>query len=371
MKRIGNIYKRIYDTDNLRLAHKKASKDKGHYKDVTMVNKDVDTYLIELQELLRTKTYKVSDYVIKDINDNGKSRRLMKLPYYPDRIVQWAIMLQIEKILLSTFTSFTFASVKNRGIHKASSLLERYLKDKENTVYCLKLDVKKFYPSIRHEILKELLAHKFKDKDLLELLFLIIDSMPGDVGIPIGSYLSQYFANFYMTYFDHWLKEKLKVRYVIRYMDDVIMLGKTKEYLHDVRKSIEEYLSTELALSLKGNWQVFPVEKRGIDFVGYRHFHEFRLLRKSIYKRFKARANKILRRCSDNQNIGKRDFWSINSHIGWLAWCNGYNLLRHYIQPVYNKLKSFYNKKQQGKEFDERFGNCKRKQRGSSTYCCR
>ena len=371
MKRIGNIYEHIYDMDNLRLAHKKASKDKGHYRDVTMVNKDVDKYLIELQEMLRTKTYQVSDYVIKDIVDNGKTRQLMKLPYYPDRIVQWAIMLQIEKIFLSTFTSFTFASVKHRGIHKASELLERYLKDKTNTQYCLKLNVKKFYPSIKHDVLKELLTHKFKDKDLLELLFLIIDSMPGDTGIPIGSYLSQYFANFYMTYFDHWLKEELKVRYVLRYMDDVIILGSSKEYLHDIKESIEYYLKSKLALSLKENWQVFPVEKRGIDFVGYRHFHEYRLLRKSIYKRFKARANRIIRRYTVYDNISKKDFWSINSHIGWLLWCNGYNLLKHYIKPVYNKLKSFYNKKQQGKDFDERFRNNKRKQGSCSTYCYR
>ena len=357
MKRIGNLYKNIYDMDNLRLAHKKASKDKGHYKDVLLVNTDVEKYLIDIHEMLKNKTYKVSEYEIKDIVDNGKTRRLMKLPYFPDRIVQWAIMLQIEKILLSTFTSFTFASVKNRGIHKASSLLERYLKDKENTVYCLKLDVKKFYPSIRHEILKELLAHKFKDKDLLELLFLIIDSMPGDVGIPIGSYLSQYFANFYLTYFDRWLKEKLKVRYVIRYMDDIIILHKSKEYLHRIKRDIENYLHYELHLNVKKNWQVFPVSIRGIDFVGYRHFHNYRLLRKSICKRFKFKANRVIDKYTKNHNIGKRDFWSINSHIGWLTWCDSYHLLERYIKPLYKELKRFYNKKHQHKEFHGQFRN--------------
>ena len=92
--------------------------------------------------------------------------------------------------------------LKNRGIHKAMKLMDKYMKDEAGTMYCLKIDVNKFYPSINHEILKNLLRKKFKDKDLLELLDKIIDSIPDGKGVPIGSYLSQYLANFYLAYFD-------------------------------------------------------------------------------------------------------------------------------------------------------------------------
>lgn len=142
-------------------------------------------------------TYQVNpeDYTVSTINDKGKSRELWKLPYFPHRIIQWAIMLQIEPVFNQVFTDFTCASLPNRGIQKAQKLIDRYLKDEPGTKYCFKMDVHHFYPSIDHDILKRLLRKKFKDPDLLALLDMIIDSHPPK-GIPIGSYLSQYLANF-------------------------------------------------------------------------------------------------------------------------------------------------------------------------------
>lgn len=206
MKRYGNIFEKICSMENLREAHKNAREDKLFYKEVKMVDSDPEYYLSQIQDMLKNKTYTVSEYAVSIINDKGKERELMKLPYFPDRIIQWAIMLQTEHIFMEVFCSHTCASIKNRGIGKASRMVETYMKDLENTQYCLKLDVSKFYPNINHSILKQLLRKKFKDKDLLELLDKIIDSYPGEKGVPIGSYLSQFLANFYLAYFDHWLK---------------------------------------------------------------------------------------------------------------------------------------------------------------------
>lgn len=149
-------------------------------------------------------------------------------------------MLQIEFVFMEVFTDFTCASLKNRGIHRATALLDRYMKDKSGTAYTLKIDISKFYPHVDHEILKKLLRKKFKDKDLLELFDKIIDSIPGGVGVPIGSYLSQYLANFYLAYFDHWLKEEKKVKYVVRYMDDVVILHHSKDFLHSLKREMDE-----------------------------------------------------------------------------------------------------------------------------------
>ena len=118
--------------------------------------------------MLINRTYKVSSYHIGMIKDKNKMRLLHKLPYYPDRIIQWAILLQVESIFMSVFTNFTCASIKGRGIHYASSLLTEYMNnDYEGTKYCLKIDIKKFYPSINRTILKQLLRKKFKDENLL------------------------------------------------------------------------------------------------------------------------------------------------------------------------------------------------------------
>lgn len=192
---------------------------------------------------------------------------------------------------MKTFTLFTCASLPKRGIHKALFILHDYLRDVEGTQYCLKMDIHHFYPSVNHEILNSLLKKKFKDPELLSLLFMIIDS--NEEGLPIGSYLSQYLANFYLAYFDHWLKEEKHVKYVIRYMDDIVILSDNKEFLHQLRKNIQKYLKNNLKLELKSNYQVFPVESRGVDFVGYISFHDYTLLRKKTKQNFKKSLIKI------------------------------------------------------------------------------
>lgn len=343
MKRVGNIYSKIFDMDNLREAHRNARKDKLFYKEVVMVDNDPDFYLGEIQKMLMNHSYHVKreDYTVSTINDKGKERELWKLPYYPHRIIQWAVMLQIEPVFNSVFTDFTCASLPNRGIHKAQRLINRYLKDEPGTEYCLKIDVHHFYPNIDHQILKDLLRKKFKDADLLALLDMVIDSHPPK-GLPIGSYLSQYLANYYLSYFDHWLKEELGVKYAVRYMDDVIIFSHNKAFLQWVVRRIIEYLKTRLNLELKKNWQVFPTIARGVDFVGYRFFRAFTLLRKKSCKRFKTATLKIREKWEQGKRINYRQWCTINSYKGWLKWCDSFRLAEKYIQPIQKAADDYY-----------------------------
>lgn len=340
MKRYGEIYGDVCDIDNLIYAHKQARRNKTFYNEVKMVDMNTEHYLSKIQQDLIDKTYKTSEYNIFTKIDKGKERTIYKLPYYPDRIVHWAVMLQIEEILIKTMPTFTCASIKNRGIHYASNLLKKYLKDETNTKYCYKMDIKKYFENIDHNILKKMLRKKFKDSDLLWLLDEIIDSIPSEKGIPIGNYLSQYFANFYLSYFGHWLKEVKKVKYCIVYMDDIVILGESKEYLHKLRKDIEEYLSVNLKLKIKENWQVFPVDVRGVDFVGYRHFRKYTLLRKSTYKKMKHKMTMIKRK----NNISYSEWCSINSYKGWLIHCNSFNLYNKYIRILTPLERKYYYK---------------------------
>lgn len=344
MKRYGNIFESIVTMDNLRLAHNMARKDKLFYKEVKMVDRKPDYYLKKIQEMLINKTYTVSpeDYTMFEKVDKGKLREIYKLDYFPHRIIQWAVMLQIQDIFLKTFVNRSYASIPNKGIHNALNILDRDLKNYDEVRYCYKFDIKKFYPSINQEILKKMQRKKFKDKELLWLLDLFIDSMGGKKGIPIGSLLSQWEGNFYLTYFDHWILEEKKIKYYHRYCDDIVILHHSKEFLHNLRKEIEEYLKVNLDLVIKENWQIFPTFVRGVDFVGYRHFGNYILLRKNTAKRFKRKMRRILKKCENGNLMSYYEWCSINSYRGWIMWCDGDNLTEKYIEPLIPYAKQYY-----------------------------
>lgn len=345
MRRYGHLFEKIYDMDNLRRAHANAKKGKGWYREVQMVDNDPDFYLGELQKMLITQTYQTSEYATFIKNDTGKVREIFKLPYYPDRICQWAIMQVIEPYLLKRLTNDTYSAIPGRGIHLCLSRLRKALKtDEAETLYCLKIDVRKFYPSIRHDILKQMYRGLFKDEKLLWLLFEIIDSTPGEVGIPIGNYLSQYGGNFYFCTFDHWIKEVKRVKYYYRYMDDCVLLGPDKETLHALRKEIETYFKETLALDLKDNWQVFPVDARGIDFVGYRVFRDYTLLRKSTAKNIKKRMRLIRKKWESGQDLTLNDYGAVNSYGGWLKHCDSYRLQVKYVFPILPATSEYHKK---------------------------
>lgn len=292
MKRYGNLYSQIWDIDNIRKAHSSARRGKGHYTEVQMVDANPEKCLTQIQAMLRDKTFRNSPYQVFTKTDSGKEREIYKLPYYPDRIIQHCVMQVLEPIWMSIFISDTYAALKGRGIHKGVGRVKEALRDRENTQYCLKFDVRKFYPSVDHEILKTIIRRKIKDPDVLWLLDEVIDSADG---IPIGNYLSQYFGNLYLAYFDHWMKEEKHCRYYFRYCDDVVILHSDKIFLQGLFEEVQEYLTTKLKLTVKGNYQIFPIDKRGVDFLGYRFFHGYTLLRKSIAGRFKAKMTLIKR----------------------------------------------------------------------------
>lgn len=343
MKRYGYLYEKIYDMDNLILAHHNARKGKGWYQEVKMVDANPEYYLTKLQEMLINKTYQTSEYETFIKKDSGKEREIFKLPYFPDRICQWAIMQVIEPYLLRNFTKDTYSAIPGRGIHQCLNRLKYALNhDVPESQYCLKLDCKKFYPSINHTILKEKYRRLFKDDDLLWLLDEIIDSTPGDTGIPIGNYISQYSGNFYLSEFDHWIKEVKKVKYYFRYMDDIVILGRCKEELHQLKREIEEYLWVKLKLKIKENWQVFPTYVRGIDFVGYRVFMNYSLLRKSTCKQFKRKMTALNKKRIEGKQLNYSEWCSINSYKGWLIHCNSYRLSEKYIKPIQQFADDYY-----------------------------
>ena len=305
MKRLGNLFERIVDIENLKLADKKARKGKSKQYGVKVHIKNEEINILKLHEDLKSGDYKTSNYNIFIIKE-PKERVIYRLPYFPDRIVHHAIMNILEPIFVSMFTADTYSCIKGRGVHKASYKLRVALLKPEN-IYCLKLDIRKFYPSVDNEILKCFLRRKIKDDKLLNLLDELIDSC---MGLPIGNITSQWFGNLYLNQLDHWIKEELKVKHYFRYCDDMVILGDDKQELHRTLEYIRNK-PTGLKLEIKDNYQIFPIFSRGIDFLGYKHFKGYTLLRKSIkraYIRNKIKTN----------------------HWGWIKHCNSINLKNKY-----------------------------------------
>lgn len=316
MKRINNLFDKIVSLDNLYIAEHKARKNKSNRKEVIQFDEHKDELLLQLQQLLIDNKYVTSKYdtfIIKE----PKERVIFKLPYYPDRIVHHAIMNILEPIWVSLFIKNTYSCIKGRGIHAAVKDIKHDLKDIEGTKYCLKLDIRKFYPSINHDNLKVIIRKKLKDKRLLDLLDSIIDSTDG---VPIGNYLSQFFANVYLTYFDHWIKEIKKVKYYYRYADDIVILYNNKQDLHALLNDITEYLDN-LDLEVKDNYQIFPLDARGLSFVGYVFYHTYTRIRKNI-------KQSMCRNSIKYQYSGFNIYRShMCSFIGWLNYCSGLHLL--------------------------------------------
>lgn len=195
--------------------------------------------------------------------------------------------------------------------------------------------MKKYYQSIPHDRLKAAYEHLFKDKKLLAALFEIIDSTPGDRGVPIGNYISQYSGNLYLSKLDHWLKEVMKVKYLYRYMDDIVILHSSKKYLHNLFREIEKFVANELDIQIKDNWQVFPTNVRGVDFLGYRVFKGYTLLRKSTALNYKRKMRDISKKLERGSPINYGEWCSYNVYNqGILKYCNSHDLMDKYGEPL-------------------------------------
>ena len=308
----------LYDVanyGNLLVAHANARRNKASYYGVRRCERNKEKMLHKLEDMLLLGNYRTSEYHNKTIIDSGKERMISKLPYFPDRIVHWAIIYQMESLFIDAFSPRSHAAIPDRGIHSALKQTLELVRNPENR-YCLKLDVKKYFQHIDHDTLKEKLSGYTDDENLTALLFEIVDSFPE--GIPIGNYTSQYFANIYLTSFDAFLESAGYSH--VRYMDDIIVFGKDSHSLHDLIKEIRKYLETELKVSVKENWQIFPVAVRGIDFVGYRIFPFRTLIRKSTFLKMRRKLAKV-RKHVETGALSDHDRSVIASYAGWVKYC--------------------------------------------------
>lgn len=375
-----DLFNSICSMDNLYRAYQNAKSGKGWYKEVKQIEKRPFYYLAGLQYMLKNHLFKTSEYEIFILNEGKKKRDVYKLPFFPDRIAQWAILQVIEPFLVANMTADTYSAIPGKGIQPIVNDLRGYYKTKrvdgkkksvwvpsilltdgENTRYCYKIDLHHYYQSINHEVLKQKFRKVFKDPELLWLLDEIADSintateedlielsLSGEIevdpntGIPIGNYMSQYSGNFYLSSFDHWVKEELHVKHYYRYMDDVVIFASSKEELHEIHRKVTAYTRDYLHLNIKGNYQIFPTKVRGVDFVGYRFFGEYTLLRKSTAINFKRKMRACRKKMENNIPPTYSEWCSFNSYKGWLGNCDSYRLFKKYMEPLIEYMQNYY-----------------------------
>jgi len=339
MKTYNNLFNKICTFQNLHLAYLKARKCKRYRNDILKFSYNLEENLLKLQEELSNQTYCHGGYRQFIVCDAKK--RCIKAAPFRDRVVHHAVCNIIEPIFNKRFIYDSYACREEKGTHKAIKRLERFIKSLSNSAgeralneinYVLQCDISKYFASINHKILLEIIKKKISDKKVIWLIEEIVNSpyhrlrratgqanyeKEAGEGIPIGNLTSQLFANIYLNELDQFVKHKLRIKYYIRYMDDFLILDRSKIKLHQIKKAIQEFLQDRLILEFhprKAN--IFPIEK-GIDFLGYQIYDTHRLLRKSTVKRFIKRT-RMYQKMLNKGLLSKEKF--NNSLQSWAAY---------------------------------------------------
>ena len=334
MKRHGNLFPQIVDYDNLYSAYRKARKGEGWQDTIKGFEKETEGNLLRIQDSLVNGTFTTSKYRTLQVFE-PKQRTIYVLPFAPDRIVQHAVMNIIEPIWDKMFIDDSYACRKGKGQHKGSRRCMEFVRKYD---YCLKADISKFYPSINHNIMFSLVQKTIKCVPTLNIIKNIIYSIGGIANVPIGNYLSQWLGNLYLHTVDTVCKHTLSIKGYIRYCDDFILFQNNKKHLHECLAYIRAFLSDNLKLSMSKD-SIFPM-KQGVDFLGYRHFRNYILLRKSTAKRVMKRLKRLPVLLRKGIITVEQYISSIQSTKGWLRWCNSRNFsLNNKIDELLMEVK--------------------------------
>lgn len=244
---------------------------------------------------------------------------------------------------MRTLADDTYSALPGRGVERARRKMVRALKQTLNTVWCLKIDISKYYPNVNIEKLKLKYRRLFKDNDSLWLLDEVLASNP-DTGVPIDNYIGQYSGNIYLSDFDPRVKEVYHIKHYFRYMDDMVFLSSSKEELQALIKEITKYLVDEYDLKVKDSWSLFRVEDRGIDFVGYVLKHGSIRLRKSIAHSIKKTSSKIRWRINNDMGLNRHLYFSFNSLKGWIKHSHAGWLKAKYFDIVEDYVIEYHDK---------------------------
>lgn len=292
---LSATYSEIISLDNLFAAWQEFVRGKRTKTDVCEFHFNLASNIITLHDDLRRKQYRHGGYSASSIND-PKPRNIHKAPVR-DRLVHHAIYRVLYPFYDRTFISDSYSCREHKGTHKAldrfSAYSQRVGNNNTRTCWILKCDIRKFFASIDHDILLNILCHHIVDDDILWLLNEVVSSFhttaPGK-GLPLGNLTSQLLANVYMNEFDQFVKHKIKARHYIRYADDFVFLSHDRMSLVNMLPRIDCFLTDHLNLGLHPDKVSIHTIASGVDFLGWVHFPTHRVLRTSTKRRMFAKT---------------------------------------------------------------------------------
>lgn len=325
-KSYGGLWEKIVSWENFVLAYRGARRGKGFRPDIVSFHLDLERRLNRLRDSVVSGAWEPLPFREFERVSETK-RRFIQAPHFSDRIVHHAIVRVLSPVFEKKFIYDSYSCRVGKGTHAAADRLQWFIRDasaKWGRVYVLKCDVSKFFPSVDHALLFEILGRTIREERVLDLLRRACVA-PGNItgkGIPIGALTSQLLANVYLDVLDHFLKDCARCKYYIRYADDFVILGQSSRELGLVKDDIGWLLNTHLNLRLNPKTAIFPLSQ-GVDFCGYRIWPTHRLPRKRVV----LAARKRLQRCVAEFQHGRVALGRVKgvlaSFLGYMGHCNG------------------------------------------------
>lgn len=329
MKRTGNLFEKVTHYGNLLLAHKKALRGSGKNEEACRFTYHLEHELLTLQGEITKGTYKPGHYRYFKIFD--PKERTISIAPFRDRVVHHAVVNVLDPVFEKIFIFDSYANRKDKGTHRAVKRAQLFMKPCK---YYLKFDIDKYFDSIVHHIMIQLLERKIKDEKLTGLLSLIIgnnDASRGtnaQVGLPIGNLTSQFFANVYLNVFDHYIKEVLRIKRYVRYMDDCVIFHNDRMYLKSILKHAESFLYNRLKLRIKTSATFINSRLNGLPFLGYRIFPSLIRLKSENVKRLKKKLAAREMQLRDGIISEEKFIMSAASLIGYAGFAHSLQLRR-------------------------------------------
>ncbi len=326
MKTYKNLFQELCSYENLFIAFKKAKKHKTLKPYVIEFNKDLKNNLLQLRADLLFHSYRpkpLETFVIHD-----PKTRVINKSQFGDRIVHHALCNIIQPLTEKSFIYDSYANRIGKGTLSAIKRFEFFIRKvsrnyslhKNNILgYVLKADIKSYFENVDHSILLEIIRRKIKDPEIIKLITIILKNYSNKKGMPLGNLTSQFLANVYLNELDQFVKHDLKVKYYLRYVDDFVILHSSKEELQFIKVKIEVFLNDKLKITLhKDKTKIFPLYS-GTKFLGFRIFHDKRLINKKNIIKFKKRFSKYCLKYENNA----LNYDTIYDFLeGWFAYSN-------------------------------------------------
>ena len=309
------LYEKIISWENLLKAYEAARKKKKWKRQQLEFHQNKEENLFSIRQELIEEIWKPLPFRKFRRKLNLKERDI-EAPCFRDRIVHHALVQVIEPLFEKKFISDSFACRKNKGTHRASLKIDKFIRRSTEKAHVLKCDIKKFFNSIKTIKLFNILKKTISCKKTLRLIEKIL--MIREKGLPIGTLTSQLFSNCHLNELDHFLKDRKRIKLYCRYADDFVIVSKSKEFLHSLKALVEKFLIENLNLELNKKTSIFPI-RHGIDFCGFRSFRNHKKARKRVLKAAKIRSKKLFK----ETNLTKQEVLGIlGSFIGYVKHCN-------------------------------------------------